>query len=105
MCYCPSPAGIRCSPSNLVFVRIFESSNELSCEDFSSFEYSNLRSKMFFESFALCSGVASGAPNFCPNVTIIVRNTFPEYYTTGSAPSAAAFSGFAAVTIPFSPFG
>ena len=40
MCYSPSPAGMRCSPSNLVFVRIFKSSNELSFEDFSSFEYS-----------------------------------------------------------------
>ena len=96
---------MRCSPSNLVFVRIFESSNELSFQDFSSFEYSNLRSKIFFESFALCSGVASGAPNFCPSVTLIARNTFSEYYTTGSAPSAAALSGFGAVTVPFSPFG
>ena len=61
MCYPPSPAGMRCSPSNLVFVRIFESSNELSFEDFSSFEYWNLPSKIFFESFALCSRVASGA--------------------------------------------
>ena len=75
----PSPAGMRCSPSNLVFVRIFESSNQLSFEDFSSFEYSNLRWKIFFESFALCSGVASGAPNFCSSVTIIARNTFSEY--------------------------
>ena len=69
---------MRCSPSNLVFVRIFESSNELSFEDFSSFKYSNVRSKIFFESFALCSGVASGAPNFCASVTIIARNTYPE---------------------------
>ena len=105
MCYSPSPAGMRCSPSNLVFVRLFESSNELSFEDFSSFEYSNLCSKIFFESFALCSGVASGAPNFGPSVTIIARNTFSEYYTSGSAPSAAVFSGFGAVTIPFSLFG
>ena len=78
MCYSPSPAGMRCSPSNLVFVRIFESSNVLSFEDFSSFKYSNLRSKIFFESFALCSGVASSAPNFYPSVTIIARNTFSE---------------------------
>ena len=105
MCYSPSPAGMRCSPSNLVFIRIFESSNELPYENFSWVEYSNLRSKIFFESFALCSGVASGAPNFCPSVTILARNTFSEYYTTGSAPSAAAFGGFGAVTIPFSPFG
>ena len=78
MCYSPSPAGMRCSPSNLVFVRIFESPNALTFEDFSSFEYSNLRSKIFFESFALCSGVPSGAPNFCPSVKIIARNTYPE---------------------------
>ena len=75
LCYSPTRAGMRCSRSNLVFVRIFESSNELSFEDFSSLEYSNLRSKIFFESFALCSGVASGAPNFCPSVTIIPRRT------------------------------
>ena len=57
MCYSSSPAGMRCSPSNLVFVPLFESSNELSFEDFPSFKYSNLRSKIFSESFALCSGV------------------------------------------------
>ena len=47
MCCCPGPVGMRCSPSNLVFVQIFEFSNELSFEDFSSFEYSNLLSKIF----------------------------------------------------------
>ena len=78
MCYSPSPAGMRFNPSNLVFVRIFESSNELSFEDFSSFEYSNLRLKIFFGSFARCSGVASGAPNFRPSVTIITSNTQPR---------------------------
>ena len=104
MCHSPSPAGMRCSPSNLVFVRIFESSNELSFEDFSSFEYPNIRSKISFESFALCSGVASGAPNFCPSVKIIARNTLPEYYTTGPATDAAMCSGFGVVTSPFLPF-
>ena len=78
MCYSPSPAGMPCSPSNLVFVRIIESSSELSFEDFSWFNYSNLRLKIFFESFGLHSGVASGAPNFCPSVKIIARNTLPE---------------------------
>ena len=78
MCYYPSPAGMRCSPSNLVFVRILQSSNELSFEDFSSFEYWNLRSKIFFESFALCSGVVSGAPNFCPSVTIVPGDHLPK---------------------------
>ena len=48
MCYSPSPAGMRCSASNLVLVRIFEYSKELSFEDFSSFEYSNLCLKIFF---------------------------------------------------------
>ena len=37
MCYSSSPAGMRCSPSNLVFVRIFESSK-------------NSRSKIFLRS-------------------------------------------------------
>ena len=47
MSFSRTPAGMRCSPSILAFVQIFESSNELSLEDFSSFKYSNLRSKIF----------------------------------------------------------
>ena len=78
MCFSPSPAGMRCSLSNLVFVRIFESWNDISFKDFSSFEYSNLCSKIFFESFALCSGVASRALNFCPSVKFVARNTLLE---------------------------
>ena len=78
MFYSPSPAGMRCSPSNLVFVGTLESSTELSFENFSSFECSNLRSKIFFESFALCSGVASGAPKLCASVKMIARNTLLE---------------------------
>ena len=93
----------------VVFLRIqslFESSNPRT----------NSRSNVFFRStirifvrryfsifFPVCSGVASGAPNFCPSVKIIARNTLTEYYTTGPAPGAAASSGCGAVTIPFSP--
>ena len=66
MCYSPSPAGMHCSPWNLVFVGIFESSNELSFEDFSTFEYSNLRSKMFFEFFRCAQEVLQAHPTLSP---------------------------------------
>ena len=54
MCYSPSPAGMRGSPSNLVFVRIFESSNELSFEDFLR---SNIRIfiRRYFSNFSRCA--------------------------------------------------